>query len=295
MLNKKRSFKKFVTGNGFYILTGVALIAVVATAIILPKQGKGDVTKEPDKYAINRPVAADDMDELRVPTIDPTLSLEDEYDITDDNELESSDKADLKEKDQVAVNETKTNTDTTSQEEITSETFKSTTSTKEELFHADNDLFAWPIDEPIIYDYSDNDQGKSFINPTLDRTMRSFGLFLKAKAKDEVRVAAKGKVIAITDYPTADMPPAMDYPSVGLAVIVDHGNEWKTVYGLHQGQATVKVGDHVQLGQVIGTVGKASRDFTLTGENLYFQILKNDLPINPQDKLDYALDIGVRP
>ena len=295
MLNKKRSFKKWITGNGFYILTGVALIAVVVTAIILPKQGKGDVTQEPDKYAIHRPAAADDMDELRVPTIDPTVGLEDEYDITDDIELESSDKADTTQENQVVASDTKAGKDTASEEDITSETFKTTTSTKEELFHADNDLFAWPIDEPIIYDYSDNDQGKSFINPTLDRTMRSFGLFLKAKDKDEVRVAAKGRVVAVTDYPTADMSPSMDYPNVGLAVIVDHGNEWKTVYGLHQGQATVKVGDQVQQGQVIGTVGKASRDFRLTGENLYFQILKNNSPVNPQEKLDYALDIGVRP
>lgn len=269
-------------GNGFYVLTGIALIAIVVTAMLLPKKGEGNVAKEPEKYADTQSAAAaEDISELRVPTIEPRIELEDELEADQESGVSDTGSADnevTKEvANQVVVQD--------SEEDIVSETFNSTTTKEEELFHADNDMFSWPVKEQIIYGYSDNDVGSSFMNPTLDRTMRSFGLFLKTDENAKVQVAGQGKVLSITQYPTADMPEDMDYPQVGLAVIVDHGNDWKTVYGLHTGNASVEVGDIVQAGDVIGSVGKPSMDFSATGTNLYFQVLKNDMPVNPKDML----------
>lgn len=276
MLNKKNTFKEFIQGNGFYVLTGIALIAVVVTAMILPKQGEGNIAKEAEKYTDNQPVVvAEDIGELRIPTIEPRMDQEDDLEAIQ----EAEDYAPVAqiENQEVVTQE--------SEEEIVSATFSSTTTTKEEMFHADDDLFAWPVEEQIIYGYSDNDTGSSFMNPTLERTMRSFGLFLKAEQEAKVKVAGQGKVIAVTNYPTADIPRNMDYPQVGLAVIIDHGNDWKTVYGLHRGEAIVQVGDFVQAGDVIGSLGEPSKDFSATGTNLYFQVLKDDMPVNPKDML----------
>jgi len=273
MLNEKRTFKEFIKGNGFYVITGVALIAVVVTAMIVPKKGEGKVDKEPERYADKQQVdAAEDISELRIPTVESRMDIEDEMSIgmeTNDNEpvveIEDKPKAD--------------------EEEITSETFSSTTTEKDEIFHSDDELFSWPVDENIIYDYSDNDVGRSFMNPTLDRTMRTFGLFLKTEEDTKVKAAASGKVLSVSEYPTTDIPSKMDYPQVGTAVIVDHGNDWKTVYGLHTGKALVTAGDTISAGDVVGSVGKPSKDFSLTGPNLYFQVLKNDTPVNPKDML----------
>lgn len=295
MLNKKSSFKEFMKGNGFYILTGVALIAVVVTAMIVPRKGEGNVAQESDKYANNRPVAAEDISGLRVPTIDPRME-EDDFIIMEEAENQAepettqvTQEANTQEDIVTGDSTTEQQAPQIAQEEVVAETFSSTTSTSTEIFHADNDVFAWPLENKIIYPYSDNDIGKSFMNPTLERTMRSFGLFIQAKEDSKVQVAAQGKVLAITDYPDSDLVSDWDYPQVGTAVIVDHGNDWKTVYGLHGGQPLVEVGDMIQTGDIIGSVGEASKDFSLTGTNLYFQILKNDVPMNPEDKLgDYA-------
>lgn len=282
MLNKKSSFKQFIKGNGFYILTGVSLIAIVTAAMILPKKGEGNVAEQPDKYAVNRPAAAEDISDLRVPTIDPRLDQEDDFTIDEDSkEVDVAEKT--TDQEDVVAQASKTEA---SEEELVSETFSSTTTTKEELFHADNDLFQWPLENEIIYSYSDNDQGRSFMNPTLDRTMRSFGLFIKAEEDTKVKAAALGKVLSVIDYPMAELSSDMDYPQVGTAVIIDHGNDWKTVYGLHQGQASVEVGDMVHIGDTIGLIGKPSKDFSLTGTNLYFQVLKNDIPMDPEKKLE---------
>ena len=282
MLNKKNTFKDFIQGNGFYVLTGIVLIAVVVTAMVLPRKGEGDVAKEPDKYAENQQVAAaEDISALRVPTIEPRMDQEDE-EVTQDS---NTDTAIIETKNNEVADQAADKAVAQELEEVVSETFSSTTASKEELFHGDDDFFAWPVEEQIIYGYSDNDIGSSFMNPTLDRTMRSFGLFLKAEEQAKVKAAGQGKVISISNYPTANIPQNMDYPQVGLAVIVDHGNDWKTVYGLHKGEATVKVGDIVQAGDVIGSIGKPSMDFSVTGSNLYFQVLKKDMPVNPKDML----------
>ncbi len=302
MLNKKNknTFKEFIQGNGFYVLTGVVLIAVVVTAMILPRKGEGDVAKEPDKYAPNQAAtAAEDISQLRFPTLEPRMDQEEvESDVVEDEQEHEVEITRSPEDDSVAVETdeqvvvalvedapAKEEVVVQVPEEIVAETFNSTTANVEELFHADDELFAWPVEEKIIYGYSDNDIGSSFMNPTLDRTMRSFGLFLQTEENAKVSVASQGTVLSVINYPTAETPKNMDYPQVGLAVIVDHGNDWKTVYGLHTGEATVKAGDLVQAGDVIGSIGKPSKDFSVTGPNLYFQVLKNDLPVNPKDML----------
>ena len=290
MLNNKSTFKEFIKGNGFYILTGVALIAVVTTAMIIPKKGEGNVADQPERYAINRPAAAEDISELRIPTIDPRMDEEDPVTMEDPVEDPQASQGVSAKEDPVAEASQSKEVQNT-QDEVVSETFSSTTSTKAEVFHADNDLFAWPLENKIIYSYSDNDKGRSFMNPTLERTMRSFGLFIAAEENAKVQAAAQGKVLAITDYPMAELSVTTDYPQVGTAIIVDHGNDWKTVYGLHEGQPLVKVGDMVQMGDIIGSIGKASKDFSLTGTNLYFQVLKNDVPVNPEEKLESSTNM----
>lgn len=287
--NKKSTFKEFMAGNGFYMLTGIALIAVVVTAMVLPKKGNGNVAKEPEEYTQDQTAVAEDISELRIPTVEPRMEQEDDLEVnqasqddvavTQGENIESANRVvqEVQEVQEIVVQE--------SEEEMVSETFSSTTASHDEMFHSDDDLFSWPVEERIIYGYSDNDVGSSFMNPTLDRTMRSFGLFLKTEADAPVAVAAKGKVVSIANYPTAQMPRDMDYPQVGLAVVVDHGNDWKTVYGLHKGDAAVKEGDIVQAGDIIGSIGAPSQDFSVTGSNLYFQVLKNDLPVNPKEML----------
>lgn len=289
MLNKnkknKNTFTDFIQGNGFYLLTGVVLLAVVVTSMVLPRKGESDLAKQEQEYAQDSPVAsAEDINDLRLPTIEPRMEVEDEIAITEDLRDDiSDDVSDLDEDshEHVPVIEIEDNLE----EEILSETFSSTTASQEEIFHSDDDLFAWPIEGRVIYEYSDNDVGSSFMNPTLDRTMRSFGLFLKTQEQDKVKVAGRGEVISITQYPTAEIAKDMDFPQVGTAIIVDHGNQWKSVYGLHRGEASVEVGDLVQAGDIVGTIGKPTSDFALTGPNLYFQLLKNDKPMNPSDML----------
>lgn len=68
----------------------------------------------------------------------------------------------------------------------------------------------------------------------------------------------------------------------GFMVIIDHGNEFKTVYG-HNQKNIVTAGEKVHLGQVIALSGNTGRS---TAPHLHYGILKNGEPVDPSPYMD---------
>ncbi len=67
----------------------------------------------------------------------------------------------------------------------------------------------------------------------------------------------------------------------GRKIIIHHGFEYSTVYA-HLRRFSVKVGDEVVKGQVIGIVGNTGRS---TGPHLHYEVLVNGIPQDPKDFL----------
>ena len=63
----------------------------------------------------------------------------------------------------------------------------------------------------------------------------------------------------------------------GRRVVINHGYSYKTLYG-HMNKFTVKVGQQVKRGDLIGHVGNSG---TSTGPHLHYEVHKNDKPVNP--------------
>ncbi len=68
----------------------------------------------------------------------------------------------------------------------------------------------------------------------------------------------------------------------GNHVIIDHGNGLQTLYG-HMTYPTVKVGDHVTQGQVIGKMGRSGNVRGITGIHLHFEVRKNGVKMLPSN------------
>lgn len=69
---------------------------------------------------------------------------------------------------------------------------------------------------------------------------------------------------------------------MGTEIIIDHGNNIKTVYS-NLVTASVKVGEQVKQGQEIGNVGKVASIESADGAHLHFELLVDGKNVNPMD------------
>jgi len=67
------------------------------------------------------------------------------------------------------------------------------------------------------------------------------------------------------------------YGAYGIAVVIDHGNGWSTLYG-HCSRTAVSAGQNVSSGQVVGYVGSTGYS---TGAHLHFEVRRYGRHQNP--------------
>ena len=74
--------------------------------------------------------------------------------------------------------------------------------------------------------------------------------------------------------------------NVGDVIVMDHGNGYKTFYGVQQGSVSESlIGQRVEAGEAIATVGEPSGPFVSEGINIYLQMTHNGEVINPEEFL----------
>jgi murein DD-endopeptidase MepM/ murein hydrolase activator NlpD len=93
------------------------------------------------------------------------------------------------------------------------------------------------------------------------------GLDIKASHGTPVRAPAAGTVTF-----------AGAQPEYGILVILEHDNDVKSMYG-HLSKTSVKQGDWVQRGGVIGFSGNTGRS---SGPHLHYEVLVKGQPVNPR-------------
>lgn len=68
------------------------------------------------------------------------------------------------------------------------------------------------------------------------------------------------------------------HSGLGEVIVIDHGLDITTTYG-HLNEIKVKVGDTVERGQIIGSVGNTGRS---TGPHLHYEVMVNGINVNPR-------------
>lgn len=66
----------------------------------------------------------------------------------------------------------------------------------------------------------------------------------------------------------------------GNMVIIDHGDGLRTLYA-HMRELYVSVGQEVKAGQAVGWMGNTGRVYGRTGLHLHFEVIKNNVRMNP--------------
>jgi murein DD-endopeptidase MepM/ murein hydrolase activator NlpD len=119
----------------------------------------------------------------------------------------------------------------------------------------------WPVRGPV------NSEFGTRLSPWTKTLEFHAGMDIRAERGTRVRAPAVGTV--------SHAGPHAEY---GLTVIVDHGNDIRSIYG-HLSKVTVQPGQRVERGAELGLTGNTGRS---SGPHLHYEILVKGQPVNPR-------------
>ncbi|MGH8561457.1 MAG: murein hydrolase activator EnvC family protein, partial [Nevskiales bacterium] len=120
---------------------------------------------------------------------------------------------------------------------------------------------SWPLRGPVL---------ARFGAPKAGGKLSWRGLWLEAPAGTPVQAVARGRVVYVGWM-----------HSYGLIVIVEHGNNFYSLYG-HAQSTSVSLGDLVLPGQVLALAGDSGGH---EKSGVYLEIRNGKNPVNPQQWL----------
>ena len=133
-------------------------------------------------------------------------------------------------------------------------------------FAADKEQLLWPAAGTLLMDYS---MDGSVYFATLNQYKYNPALVLGSEVGNQVLAAAKGIVESIyIDEET------------GTTLVLNIGNGYRLTYGQLK-ELTVSQGDIVESGAVLGYVSEPTKYYTKEGSNLYFEMTKDETPVDP--------------
>lgn len=127
--------------------------------------------------------------------------------------------------------------------------------------------FAWPLNGEIVMPYS---MGHAVYDPTLEQYRTNASISISAEKGTEVKAAADGTVTAVAED-----------AENGKMVTISHEAGWLTTYGQLEDAVTVKKGDKVKKGQVIGSVDVPTKYGVALGEHLEFGMKQGEESKDP--------------
>lgn len=169
-----------------------------------------------------------------------------------------------------ATQETAETSETTQNTAETS-TQKAAQTMKQTVTYDGKTKLSWPITGNVLLPYSTE---ATVYFETLDQYRTNPGILIEAQENASVKAVKQAKVTEIKN--------SAEY---GQTVCMDLGSGYTAMYGQMK-ELTVKAGDTVEKGQVIGKVAAPTSYYTLEGTNLYFQMEKDKKSIDPGKYLE---------
>ena len=162
-----------------------------------------------------------------------------------------------------AVKNTTSNNTTT---KITTTNAKDEKNLKEETENKELN-FQMPVDGETVREYA---KDNLIYSETLQEWTTHMGIDIKADKTTVVKAAEEGMVKSIKND-----------PRYGLTIVIEHSNNFQTVYSNLLTSEFVVEGEKVEKGQSIGTVGNTAIFETADEPHLHFEILKDSMQVDP--------------
>lgn len=162
-----------------------------------------------------------------------------------------------------ATEDTKNDMSADSTEETAGDTY--------DVWFDENSTLDWPASGAVIIDYS---MDKTVYFPTLEQYKYNPALVVGGEVGEMISAAQEGIISSIEQD-----------AQTGLTVTVDMGNGYSAVYGQLK-EVPVEIGMYVNKGQTLGHLSEPTKYYSVEGTNLYFELLKDGVPVNPLDYME---------
>ncbi len=294
---KKNKFTEFLKGKGYYMLLFVGVVAIATVAVIGSQLSSNQEQKDNEFVDINEMddnIAAEDgVNELAEnnpitegivnsegDTTSEVASNDEAANIAAENnesqDLASHDMIEYEGYEEDNVSDSLAQAGETSDTASAGESMETSTATarnepaqtRESLSFSMDDGLMWPVQGNVIMNYS---MDHTIYFATLMQYKCNPALIIDAEPGTEVKAAATGIVTEID----------LDNEETGITVTMDIGNGYSVVYGQLAQDMSLKAGDLVNEGEVIGTVSAPTKYYSVEGSNLYFMVKEDDQTINP--------------
>ena len=162
------------------------------------------------------------------------------------------------------------NTNNTTKSTNTANSINSTTATNAESQEKETKkewAFVRPVEGETVREYA---KDNLIYSNTLQEWTTHTGIDIKADKTTVVKAAEEGTVKSIKND-----------PRYGLTIVIEHDEQYQTIYSNLLTSEFVVEGEKVEKGQAIGTVGNTAVFEIADEPHLHFEIWKDSLPIDP--------------
>lgn len=138
----------------------------------------------------------------------------------------------------------------------------------EELHFAESDGLLRPVTGDILMHYS---MEGSVYFATLDQYKYNPAVVFSVEEGSQVNACAEGRVVNI-----------FENEEIGHAVTLDLGDGYQATYGQLK-DISVTLNSYVEAGAPLGLVATPTKYYSVEGSNLYFQLTKDGVSVNPEN------------
>lgn len=281
-------FKEFLRTKGLYIAIGTGVLAFVGLMVIYNYNTyKSEFGVDKQTVDLNAPEVTEtteqvaetkvEMPETAEANSDEAVAGDTDADNQTAQEIAANEDAQSADTENSA-NESSQNTDTKNDAAQADDSNSETAETSSDGVIVNEDgvvvanayneggALVWPVDGKVILPYSMD-------TTVYFKTLRSYrcnpGILIAADEGENVLAAYEGVVESVSED-----------KEHGTTVTVIMGNGFKAIYGQLM-NVTVAEGDTITTAQNIGEVAPPSSYYTEEGTHVFFELMKNGVPINP--------------
>lgn len=289
-----RRLYDFIRDKGFYLALGVGVVAFAALIFLYDyKEANDDLTKEQAidlNVAKNTEEVSGASDAVVKPANEGTDKTGSSENKTSTNVVKDENKDKTNNADKTSINDAvgadgeeiqniqapavNTNADAqpNKNDDIVETASDGAIADKvKDLSYDGTQGLLWPLEGEVVMPYS---METTTYFATLDMYKCNPGLVIAADEGNNVFSAYEGVVETVRE--------TKEY---GMQVIVNLGGGYKAIYGQLMNIA-VEPGDEVAKASIIGQVAPVSDYFKKEGTNLFFEVTKEDKPVNPLTLID---------